>query len=330
MRILVTGAGGFLGSVLVPQLVERYCAHSVRLLTLPGERLPAEEPWLGLDNIAGDVRQPGVVLSAVDGCELVLHLAGLISYRMKDRNRLLDVNAGGAANVARACVATGVRRMVHVSSTGAIGFRCDRVLSDEATPYNWPAAFHYMSSKRAGQEAVRQVAAEHGLDVVILNPAAIMGPGDRNPSSAHNRLYRMVRRSRVMPTFTGGLAVVDVRDVADAILRAVEMPPDTGPFVLAGANIRYGRVLRAIASGFGRRISLVPVPAAVAAGVGLLFDGLSFLLPAVPLTYAYGRMSGWHCYYDGSRALGLLGHGYRSLERTVADGCRYHVDSFPA
>jgi dihydroflavonol-4-reductase len=330
MRILVTGAAGFVGSVLVPMLADRYGAQSLRLFLMPEERLPGGRQWSDIAVWRGDVREPQTLTEAVAGCDVVLHLAGVISYRLRDRAWLFAVNADGAANVAQVCVAARVRRLVHVSSTGAVGFRRDRVLSDESTLYNWPGVFHYMASKRAGQERVRQLAAERGLDVIVLNPAAIMGPGDRDPKSAHNRLYGMVRRSRLMPTFTGGLAVVDVRDVAEAILSSVEARAMAGPCILAGANLRYGRVLRAIAAAFGQRISLLPVPSAAAAGVGLLLEGIGPLLHDLPLTYAYGRMSGWYCYYDGSKALRLLGHPYRRFEQTVADGCTWFSDRFPA
>ncbi|MEO0085397.1 MAG: NAD-dependent epimerase/dehydratase family protein [candidate division WOR-3 bacterium] len=322
MRILVTGAGGFVGTVLVPSLVKRYDPAAVRLFALPGENLPDEPPWPDLAVFRGDVRNPESLRPAVAGCDIVLNLAGLISYRLCDRQRLFAVNAAGAANVARACIAAGVRRLIHFSSTGAIGFLRSRIPATETTPYNWPGIFHYMASKRAGQEQVQRLAREHGLELMVLNPTAIMGPGDRNPNSPHNRLYGMISRTRIMPTFTGGLAVVDVRDVADAALAAIGAPPSTGPHVLVGANVRYSDVLRRIADALGRRLSLVPVPSPLMAASGLLLEPL----PAPPLTLAYGLMSGWHCYYDGSMAAQSLRLRYRSFDDTITDACRYYFE----
>lgn len=321
MKVLVTGATGFVGSVLLPMLAERFGAGALRLFVLPAETLRADEPWRSTEVRRGDIGNAGEVADAVNGCDVVLHLAGFISHRRCDRARLFRVNSGGATNVARACVQAGVRRMVHVSSTGATGFRRDRKPATEATPFNWPSAFHYMASKRAGQEAVRRIADESGLDVITVSPAAIMGPGDQNPSTPHNRLYAMARSAKVLPTFTGGLSAVDVRDVADAVVGAMETEPQREPFLLAGANRRYSDVLRQMAAGFGRSVRLVPVPATLAAGVGLLCEAAR--LPDPPLTYAYGRMSGWHCYHDGSRGRDLLGRDYRSFEDTVRDGCRF-------
>ena len=321
MKVLVTGATGFVGSVLLPKLAERFGASALRLLVPPAETLRADGPWKSVEVRRGDVAEAGEVADAVHGCDVVLHLAGLISYRRCDRARLFRVNSSGAANVARACAQAGTRRLVHVSSTGATGFRRDRQAATEATPFNWPSEFHYMTSKRAGQEAVRRIADESALDVITVSPAATMGPGDSNPSTPHNRLYALARSAKVLPTFTGGLSVVDVRDVADAVLRAMDVEPEPEPFLLAGANRRYSEVLRQIAAGLGRGGRLVPVPAALAAGVGLACEAAR--LRDAPVTYAYGRMSGWHCYHDGSRGRGLLGRDYRSFEDTVRDGCRF-------
>uniref|UniRef100_A0A7C4CD49 NAD-dependent epimerase/dehydratase family protein n=1 Tax=candidate division WOR-3 bacterium TaxID=2052148 RepID=A0A7C4CD49_UNCW3 len=324
MRILVTGAGGFVGTVLVPLLADRYGPAAVRLFVLPGERLPDEPPWPELAVFRGDIRMPESLRPAVSGCYVVVHLAGLISYRLCDRRRLFEVNARGAANVARVCIETGVSRLVHFSSTGAIGFRRSRVPATPATPYNWPGIFHYMASKRAGQEHVQRLCRKHGLDAVVLNPAAIMGPGDPNPESPHNRLYALVSRARVMPTFTGGLAVVDVRDVAAIAAAAIEAAPPAEPCLLVGANVGYSDVLRSIAAAMGRRIRLIPVPAVLLAGTGLLLESL----PEPPLTLAYGLMSGWHCYYDGESAAAHFRHTYRSFTQTVADACRYYTGRF--
>jgi dihydroflavonol-4-reductase len=321
LRILVTGATGFVGSVLLPKLVERHGASGLRCLVLPGEMPGTDNHWRSVEVCRGDITDAAAVAVAVRGCEVVLHLAGLISYRQSDRARLFRINAEGAAKVAGACARAGVRRLVHVSSTGATGFCREGGPATASTPFNWPSAFHYMTSKREGQESVRRIAAASGLEVVTVIPAAIMGPGDANPTTPHNRLYALVRSSPVLPTFTGGTSIVDVRDVADAILRGIDAKVEPEPFLLAGANRRYSDVLRQIAAGMGRRVRLVSVPAPIAAGAGFLFEAAR--VSSAPITYAYGLMSGWRCYHDGSHGRLLLGHQYRSFDATILDDCRF-------
>jgi dihydroflavonol-4-reductase len=305
-------------------LAEHYGAASVRLLAFPGEQLPDEKPWRELAVYTGDVRSPRSLIAAVSGCEAVVNLAGFLSHRQRDRGQLFAVNCQGAANVAAACIAARVRRLVHVSSIGAVGFRPDREPVDESAPYNWPDSFHYMASKYRGQETVRQLAAEHGLELTVLNPASIMGPGDRIPSSGQNQVFALVLANRLLPTFTGANGVVDVRDVAEIAIRAIKESPQSQPCLLVGANIEYSAVLRAIAASFNRSVRLVPMPSALIAASGLLLETLP--LNRNRLSFSYGRMSGWHCYYDASLSTKVFGHAYRDFNQTIADGCRYFLE----
>ena len=183
-KILVTGATGFLGTVFLPLLAESSLAAGamIRVFVLPGDRLP-ETFSEKVEVFRGDLRDRGSVDAATTGADLVFHIAGAISYRKGDAAFLKAVNADGASNVALSCAGNGVGRLVHVSSVGAIGFHPDGSPADEETPFNWPDDFHYMTTKRAGQDAVLEIGRERGLDVVVVNPASIVGPGDPNPAS---------------------------------------------------------------------------------------------------------------------------------------------------
>jgi uncharacterized protein YbjT (DUF2867 family) len=135
----------------------------------------------------------------------------------------------------------------------------------------------------------------------------------------------MVLAGRVLPTFTGGLAVVDVRDVAEAVVRATELAPLPESCLLVGANVGYKDVLTTIAAAFGRSVSLIPVPRVLAAAAGLFLDALP---TNHPMSLAHGLMSGWRCYYDSTLSVKTIGHTYRGFEQTIADGCRYFLDTF--
>jgi len=138
------------------------------------------------------VGHPAAVAAAVRGHDRVVHMAGLISYWKGDEAKLEAVNEDGVQSVVEACLAEGVERLVHISSVGAMGFREDGTPADETAPFNWPADILYMTSKRRGQDIVERAGRERGLRAVILNPASIMGPGDHNPATPHNQLYKMM------------------------------------------------------------------------------------------------------------------------------------------
>jgi dihydroflavonol-4-reductase len=329
LRVLITGATGFLGRALLRSLSNLDKVTSVAVFALPGDAVPDE--WLrsGVVVHRGDIASRDDVRRAVQGQQVVLHAAGLVSYAQRDRGALMRVNRDGAANVAEACVEFGVRRLVHVSSVGAIGAAFDGTLGDEDASFNWPADFGYMSSKSSGQAEVLRRVTEQGLSAVVINPASIMGPGDDDPASAQNRLYGMVCSSPVLPSFSGGLGVVDVRDVADMTVAAIANGVSGRCYLAVGANLSYRSVLLAIADALGLRRSVVGLPRWLLSVAGRAAEAASGLSgkPA-PLTRSYAELSPWHCYYDNSRSCEDLRHSYRCFRQTVSEGSRYYSDRF--
>ena len=330
MRILVTGATGFVGAVLMPELVGRYGAGSVTAFVLPGDAIPGTWRNAGVRTFAGDIADAAAVRAAVGGHIKVVHLAGFISYWKGDEENLGKVNEDGARSVAESCLATGVERLIHVSSVGAVGFRRDGSPADETTPFNWPSDILYMASKRRGQDIVERAVRERGLRAVILNPASIMGPGDHNPSTPHNELYRRISRGPLIGSFTGGLAIVDVRDLVALILKALEGRGRAGEsYLVVGANLSYREVIRRISRACGRRAYPCPVPAPLLTAAGHMLERAARRTGRRPLlTAAYGRLSGWTAFYDNSKSRREFGHTYIDANKTIEDGWVYFRDAF--
>jgi dihydroflavonol-4-reductase len=336
VNILVTGASGFVGRSLVARILDTRPRDSVAVFLLPSEAVP--EPFAEgasqrrVEVLRGDLRDPEAVRAAVRGRDLVLHVAGFISYWVLDAGIMEAVNVGGTRAVIDACLEFGVKRLVHVSSVGAIGFLPGGRESGEDTPFNWPESFGYMTTKRDGQALVMRAVAERGLDAVVVNPASVMGPGDPLPGSAHNRLYgNMYRAPFFFGTFGGGLAVVDVRDLVTTILAAADEGRSGESYLSVGANVPYKRVLELMARSAGKLFLPFVVPPAVLVAAGWAAELLSRLTRRRPLiTVAYGRLSGWTAYYSGAKSRRELGVEYRPLEETIADGCRYYRESFLA
>lgn len=332
MKILVTGATGFLGNVFVPLLLDSPLAAArggpagpaVRVFALPDERIPA--CFAGkVGVLRGDLRDRAAVDAAVKGSDLVFHIAGAISYRSRDAHFLKAVNVEGARNVALACADNGVRRLVHVSSVGAIGFHPDGSLADEETPFNWPDDFHYMTTKRGGQEAVLEVGRQRGLEVVVVNPASILGPGDPNPRTPMNSLYAMVLKHPLLPgTFSGGLALVDVRDVAAMLLLAAEKGRPGQKYLAVGANVTYHRAIEVMMQAAGKGFLPISAPPRMLALAGALMERMAERTGSHPLlTDSYGRLSGWSAFYSAAKSESELGMRYRSLEDSMREGLEY-------
>ena len=335
MTISLTGATGFAGRALVPLLAARHPDAALRFLVLPNDPLRDgfEELLRSLHRtgtfIEGTVTSPDDVDRLVDGATHAVHLAGLISYWKRDRDRLQAVNVEGVRHVVDSCARAGVKRLVHVSSVGAIGFHAEGTPADETTPFNWPDSFLYMTTKRAGQDIVEDAVRDGRLDAVIVNPASIMGPGDPVLTTPHNQLYASVYRGTMAGCFAGGLAVVDVRDLAAIIAAALDRGVRGESYLAVGANLPYTEVIRAMGRHAGKKVWPFVVPAPVLTAAGALLECVSAVTGTRPLlTAAYGRLSGWSTYYSNAKSRAAFDHQYIPFEKTIEDSCRFFEETF--
>jgi dihydroflavonol-4-reductase len=208
MKILVTGATGFLGATLVPLLAG--AKHEVRALSRGGE---------GPFGIKGDIRDPPSIKRAIDGCEAVYHLAGLVSRDPNDARKMYELHVDGTRNLLALAKEAGVKRIILASSSGTIGVSKTRRIATEADDYpietvgRWP---YYLS--KIYEE---KLALQSGLPVIALNPSLLLGPGDSRLSSTQDIFRFLMGRIPVMPK--GGISFVDVRDAAQAFVNALTM-----------------------------------------------------------------------------------------------------------
>jgi len=179
-RCLVTGAGGFIGSHLVERLVRE--GARVRAFVHYGSRpglgnldlLPAEIRG-SIEVVAGDVTDPTSIDAAVAGCDVVHHLAAIISipHSMRSPQRCLSVNAGGTLEVIDACRRHGVRRLVHASTSEVYGSG-QQVPMPESHPIVPQSP--YAASKVASDALVEAARRSHGLPAVTIRPFNTYGP----------------------------------------------------------------------------------------------------------------------------------------------------------
>ena len=225
MKLLVTGATGFLGSTLVPML--RSAGHEVRVLVRSGA------PLADVETFKGDVLDPESLRRALLGVEGLYHLAGLVSRDPADARRMYELHVDGTRNVLAAAARAKLSRIVLASSSGTIGVsRVRRVATEEddypiETVGRWP---YYLS--KIYEEKVAIEFARRGLPVVILNPSLLLGPGDSRMSSTQDVFRFLMGRIPVMPR--GGISFVDVRDAAQAFVAALTRG-DVGERHLLGA-----------------------------------------------------------------------------------------------
>lgn len=215
MLALVTGGGGRLGNVLVRRLLED--GQQVRVLE-PGSR-PESLEGLDIEFISGSVLEEDDVARAVEGVDVVYHLAAKIDLRPKKDPMMYPINVDGTRRVVDACLARGLR-LVHTSSHHALV----REPLDEPLTEDKPLALdekcEYHRSKAIGETIVLD-GCERGLDAVIVNPGSMIGPYDYEPSMIGAVLIDMYFGR--IPVLLEMLSdYVDVRDVADGMIAAAQ------------------------------------------------------------------------------------------------------------
>lgn len=185
MTTLVTGASGFVGAAVARQLLAQ--GHEVRALVRPGgDRRNLQ--GLALSLVEGDLEDPDSLRRAVAGCEWLFHIAADYRLWVPDPQAMLRVNVAGTETLLQRAGDAGVKRIIYTSSVAALGLNQDRSPADEETPTRLKNMIgHYKRSKFIAEQAVRKLAATQGLPVVIVNPAAPLGPRDVKPTPTGDR-----------------------------------------------------------------------------------------------------------------------------------------------
>jgi UDP-glucose 4-epimerase len=241
MRILVTGADGFVASALLPVLRAR--GHELRA---------AGRMQTGDIDGATDWR------ALLEGCEAVVHLAN-IAHRAYDARALERVNVEGTRRLAEQAAAAGVRRFVYLSSVKALGEETKgRAFDEQSVPAPSTA---YGRSKLAAERALAHVAADSALEVVTLRPPLVYGPRVKANFLA---LMRAVARGWPLPlaSVRNARSFVYVGNLADAIVGSIEKPQAAGKtyFVSDGAAVSTPELCRALGRSLGRPARLFAFP----------------------------------------------------------------------
>lgn len=257
MKALVTGATGFVGSAVVRALLA--AGHAVCALARPtGDRRNLD--GLDISVAVGDLTDPVSLRTACAGCDAVFHVAADYRLWTRDPQAMMAANVDGTRNVVRAAMDAGVARIVYTSSVATLGVRPGGELADEETPATFKDMIGpYKRSKFLAEEAVRDMVARQGAQVVIVNPSAPIGPRDIKPTPT-GRMIVEAAAGRMPAYVDTGLNVVHVDDVAAGHLAAFERGRIGERYILGGENLTLRQILVAIAAITGKRAPLFRVP----------------------------------------------------------------------
>jgi dihydroflavonol-4-reductase len=314
--ILVTGATGHIGNVLVRQLAER--GEMVRALVLPGEdRSPLQD--LPLEILEGDVLDSDSLQRAMQGVSSVYHLAGIISI-MPGRNEIVRrVNVEGTRNVLRAAARTGIQRLVYTSSIHALHRAPHGVTIDEQIPFDPEHAISAYDRSKAEASLLVQDAACLGLDAVIACPTGVIGPYDYRGSEMGGIIHTAMR-SGLQFLINGEYDFVDVRDVAQGLILVSEHGRSGESYILSGERISLTGIYEVVQKVTGLRHIRLPVPmglAHLAAIFAPMYYRLAHARPALT-PYALATVTS-NSVISSAKARRELGYAPRSLSESIRD-----------
>lgn len=244
---LVTGGTGHIGNVLVRELLNR--GREVRVLTLPGEDLTPIR-GLSLETMEGDILDPAALERAMQGVEVVYHLAAIVNILPGREDFLRRVNVEGTKNVLAAARKCHVRRLVYTSSIHALARPPEgETISEEVSfdPHN-PAG-SYDRTKAEASLAVLQAVRE-GLDAVIVCPTGVIGPHDYRRSEVGLLLLDWMK-FKLHVLIEGIFDFVDVRDVARGHILAAENGRCGQTYILSGEQISLKKMKELVQSTVG-------------------------------------------------------------------------------
>ena len=316
MTVLVTGGTGFVGSHTVAELTRR--GYSVRLLVRNPAKIsavPALRGTTDLDVVVGDVTDFAAVRRALDGCTAIVHAAARVSLADRDANDVYATNVGGTNNVVGAAAASGIPA-VYVSSVSVFATGHARVSVD--TPLAF-ARNGYTRSKVVAEQVVRKLQAS-GAPIAIVYPSGVLGPDAPDVSATHRGLIEWLRTP---PRMTSGTSIIDVRDVASAIVRSLEgeLP---ARWMLGGTFLSWSELHAIIGEVTGVHRARVPMPAGAMRFAGRVGDVIERVIPFdYPLTYEAMVMATSGAPYEDDTTRAALDVDWRTVELTLTDSIRW-------
>ena len=270
-RVVVTGANGFIGSKIVRELL----ARDYEVTALVGADLDsASLDGLDVELRPFDLLDRDGIRAALAGGELLIHNAACYSFWEPDPDRIYHVNVHGTQHVMDAAAELGYRRIVYTSSTATLTPSINREVESEESLFDLRRfQGHYKSSKVIAEMAVMRLAAR-GLPVVVVHPTTVLGHGDRRPTPTGGMIVHFIN-GRMKAYAETVMNIVDVEDVADGHVLALERGRPGHQYILGGENLTMRAMCGVLSELTGIAMPRVRVPRRLLLAAGRVNEWIS-------------------------------------------------------
>ncbi len=281
MKAFVTGGSGFIGRSLIGQLIQD--GWQVRAL-VRSQRSAEIVTGLGAEAVHGSLQDQAALCEAMQGCDVLFHIAGVYGYRHEMQRQYTPVNILGTEKVLQAAIQAGVGRIVYTSSIAVLGNTHGKVV-DETHHAEPPWTTAYDRSKWLAHHRVVEPLIQKGAPVVIVMPGGVYGRGD--PSVIAD-LFRLLYRGmlKILPGSDTRISFVHVEDVARGLMLAAEKGKTGESYLLTGECASFQQVAELWSGLLGRRLAHIYLPGhamqpliPLAGWLGKHFDMPAFMSP---------------------------------------------------
>lgn len=321
MNVFLTGATGFIGSHVMRQLLAR--GDTVYALSRKGrDHVHFHDLTTPLLNIVhADLLQPDSFASDLARCDAVIHIAGWISTRQTDAQRLHALNVTATENLWQACARCHSSKIVYLASIFAHARSTDGRPCDESAPFDsaiLELPVPYFKSKRQAELLTWQYVQRHQLPVVFGYPGYCIGPGDYYLSSM--RVVRDFLRGMVPSFVHGGMNFIDVRDAASGLIGCLDRGQIAQKYLLGNHNLRWQTFFDSLAQLTGRPAPRFATPYPIALFAGRVLERVWSHSPVAQGDIA---VMGHEWYYDSTKAVRELSLPQRPFLHSLEDGVRW-------
>lgn len=326
MTTLVTGGTGFLGRHLVEKLIAQ--GEDVRVLTRGFDLDLVDQ---GVNLIEGSLTNPQDVRRAVEGVTKVYHLAGRVERDPKHAHLMYNLHVEGTRHLLDALRDQDVEKIIYASTSGTVGvsdnpdfIATERSMTTEHIVKNWP----YYLSKIYAERVVQRFVDQYQMPIVTMRPTLLLGPGDYNQSSTGDVVLFL--QKKIPAAMSGGISYVDVRDVADAFILAMNKAEPGESYLLGGCNLTLEKFFKRLSDLSGVRAPWLPLSdSAMAAGAKFFKRVLGTIGMDSSIDPISVEMAKYFWYIDSSKAKRDLGWEPRNANETLKETISWIRDNHP-
>ena len=326
MKTLITGATGFVGAAVLRELLKK--GHKVKALIRQSSVLDNLKN-LDVETVEGDLKDRDSLKWALKDCKYLFHVAADYRLWVPKADEIYQNNVKGTENLMEEALNSEIEKVVYTSSVAVLGKPINGDIANEKTPVNETQMIgHYKKSKFLAEEKVKELYKTRRLPVVIVNPAAPVGPRDIKPTPTGKMILDAAMK-KIPAYLDTGLNIVHVEDVAKGHLQAFHKGKLGERYILGGENLSFKEILEMNSVLCGHNPPKIQLPRKPLYPIGYIFEIFArlFNLKNPMLTVDMIRMAEKKMFFSSEKAKKELNYKYKTAKSAINDAIKWFIDN---